>query len=523
MSSLQILFVLRHSGYVRNFETVVDQLAQRGHRVHLAFELPRESAELAEALAARHSGVTWGRAPKRTDAWASLTRDLRYGRDALRYRSALYRDAPKLTARGLRRAPATLRRLTTPTVMRRPRMLGALHRVLRRLDAAIPPDPGIEAFVEGQSPDLLLVTPLVDGPSQEDFVRAARRRGVPSALCVASWDNLTNKGLIKAPLEHVFVWNEPQRREAIDLHGMSPDRVTATGAHSYDHWFAWRTSSNREAFCEQVGLPGDRPYVLYLCSSKFIAPTEPGFVRRWLTELRAATGPLRDCGVLVRPHPASGGWWSEVDIDDLGPVAVWPPTGADPRGAAAKADYFDSMYHCAAAVGINTSAIVELSIIGRPAFTILDPEFADTQQGTIHFAHLTSAGGGALTAAPDFAQHTAQLAAAVAGAKDLGRRREDFLREFIRPNGLERPAAPRMVEAFERLAAETPLALPARDRVDALLRFVMQPLVTRARTRPKPRKAAKRRPMRHRLRRTHAAKLVRCQHKRLREFARQGS
>ena len=523
MSSLRILFLLRHSGYVRNFETVIDQLAQRGHRMHLAFELPRESAELAEALAARHSGITWGRAPKRADAWASLTRDLRYAMDALRYRSALYQDSPKLTARGLRRAPATLRRLTEPKVMRRPRVLGRLHRVLRRLDAAIPPDPVIEAFLEDQSPDLLLVTPLVDGPSQEDFVRAARRRGVPSALCVASWDNLTNKGLIKVPLEHVFVWNEPQRREAMELHGVPSDRVTATGAHAYDHWFAWRPSSGREAFCEQVGLPADRPYILYLCSSKFIAPTEPAFVRRWLAELRAAQGPLRDCGVLVRPHPASGGWWSEVNLDDLGPVAVWPPTGADPRGTSAKADYFNSMYHCIAAVGINTSAIVELSIIGRPAFTILDPEFADTQQGTIHFAHLTSAGGGALTAAADFAEHRAQLAAAVSGAQILGRRREGFLREFIRPDGLEQPAAPGMAEALERLAADTPLSVPARERADALLRGGMQPLTTRAETRRKPRKPAKRPSIRRRLARTHAAKLVRRQIRGMRRLAGQGS
>jgi hypothetical protein len=522
VSSLRILFVLRHSGYVRNFEAVVDRLAQEGHRVHLAFELPRESVEVAEALAARHAGVTWGRAPKRADAWEPLTRDLRYAMDALRYRSALYRDAPKLTARGLRHAPATLRRLTAPKAMRRPRVLGALHRVLRRLDATIPPDPGIEAFLGHQSPDLLLVTPLVDGPSQEDFVRAARRRGVPSALCVASWDNLTNKGLIKVPLEHIFVWNEPQRREAIDLHGVSPDRVTATGAHSYDHWFAWRTSSNRAAFCEQVGLPADRPYILYLCSSKFIAPTEPAFVRRWLTELRAGPGPLRDCGVLVRPHPASGGWWSEVDLDDLGPVAVWPPTGADPRSASAKADYFDSMYHCAAAVGVNTSAIVELSIIGRPAFTVLAPEFADTQQGTIHFAHLTSAGGGALTTATDFAEHRAHLTVAVSAGEGLGQRHEGFLREFVRPAGLERPAAPGTVEALECLAAQTPLPFPAPERADALLRWGLQRLATRARTRRKPRKPAKRQSMRRRLRRTPAAKLVRRQHRRVRRLARQG-
>lgn len=82
-----------------------------------------------------------------------------------------------------------------------------------------------------------------------------------------------------------------------------------------------------------------------------------------------------------------------------------------------KEAYFDSMYHCTAAVGINTSALIELSIVGRPAFTVLDEDFCDTQEGTLHFAHLTGAGGGMLTVAHDLDEHLGQLAGALtAGA-----------------------------------------------------------------------------------------------------------
>lgn len=471
MSTLRILFVMRHSGFVRNFETLIVELAGRGHHVHLALELPREQAELAERLAASHPTVTVGQAPVRTDEWMPLAYDLRAGIDALRYLGEAYAAAPKLRERGLRSAPTALRAVATRGPLRSRRGLAALDALLRRLLAALPTDRELDAFVAAQSPDRVLVTPLVAGPVQDDVVRSARAQGVPTALAVTSWDNLTNKGLIREPVDRVFVWNEAQRREAVEHHGVEAERVAVTGAHTYDHWFAWRPSSDRAEFCAKVGLPEDRPILLYLCSSKFIAPTEPQFVRRWLRELRAGPSPLRDAGVLIRPHPATGAWWADVDLEDAGPTAVWPPVGADPRTDAAKSDFFDSMYHARAAVGINTSALIELAIVGRPAFTLLDPEFSATQAGTLHFAHLTDTAGGILTTATTFAEHHAQLAAALAGGAFDG---DGFLQAFVRPRGLERRAAPILADEVERLA----VAAPAREpgALDAALRALMLPL-----------------------------------------------
>lgn len=351
--------------------------------------------------------------------------------------------------------------------------LQALTGLLRRLDRALPPDAGVERFLAEQCPDLLLVTPLVAGPTQDDVVVAARRRGIPAALAVTSWDNLTNKGLVRPALDRVFVWNELQLREAVQMHGVPFARVVATGAHSYDHWFEWTPSRGRDTFAAQVGLPADRPMLLYLCSSKFIAPDEPAFVRRWLCALRAGPSPLRYAAVLVRPHPATGWWWAGADLSAQGPVSVWPPTGASPMDVESKEAYFDSMYHCTAAVGINTSALIELSIVGRPAFTVLDEDFCDTQEGTLHFAHLTGAGGGMLTVARDLDEHLGQLAGALT-AGDSRERRESFLRAFVRPHGLDSAAAPRMADAIEAVVLEAPV--PVARRSDPLLRALLMPL-----------------------------------------------
>ena len=96
-----------------------------------------------------------------------------------------------------------------------------------------------------------------------------------------------------------------------------------------------------------------------------------------------------------------------------GDVAVWPRGGASPVDAESKNDFFDSMYHAAGAVGINTSAQIECGIVGRPVFSIRTPAYQRTQEGTLHFRHLTSEGGGLLRLADDFDTHVRQIAAAL--------------------------------------------------------------------------------------------------------------
>ena len=86
----------------------------------------------------------------------------------------------------------------------------------------------------------MLVSPLVGlGFVESDYVRAAAELGVPTVLVVASWDNLTNKGLIRDVPTLTIVWNEMQVEEAVRLHKIPEERVIPVGAHSFDHWFSW--------------------------------------------------------------------------------------------------------------------------------------------------------------------------------------------------------------------------------------------------------------------------------------------
>ncbi len=148
------------------------------------------------------------------------------------------------------------------------RSAARLWKALRDLEALIPSDPAFERFIADQRPAVLLVTPLVSlGGRQTEFVKAARTLGVPSALLVFSWDNLSNKGVIHTIPDRVFVWNEVQREEATKLHRVPAAAVVATGAPRFDLFFRMAPSLDRAAFCETAGLDPARPLVVYLASS----------------------------------------------------------------------------------------------------------------------------------------------------------------------------------------------------------------------------------------------------------------
>ncbi len=469
----RILFVLLHLGYVRNYERPLRLLLERGHVIHLAVLRRKDDASdrVAERLAAEYPNLTIGVLPKpaRTGA-ATLQRALRVLADYGRYQHPRYAGAPALKARAadklragaalpflaLRAYLRTLGRILHPGYSRR------LTRGALRLADALPAAPATRAWMAAWRPDAVLTTPhLAIGSREPEALDAARELGIASGLLVASWDNLTNKGLVKSETDLVVVWNEPQRREAVELHGVRPERVAITGAQRFDDWFELRASTDAEAFKRQVGLRPDRPYVLYLCSSPFIAPDEVSFVDRLARTLRAADGALAEAGLLIRPHPQNAEQWRDVDPSAWGNATVWPRAGAQPVDSSSKAGFFDSIHHSLAVVGINTSAQIEAGILGKSVHTVLDPAFATTQEGTLHFQHLLAENGGLLHIAGDLPGLVEDLRAALDGRIDPTQTLR-FVADFVRPHGLDVPCSPIVADAVERLAHARTAVRPAQ-------------------------------------------------------------
>lgn len=455
-----ILWVVEHPGFVRNYAPALRLLAERGHRIRLAHQRNRGRGEdaLAERLAREYpDAISVGEAPLAgAGPWPALTAILREIVDFVRYFDSRYSRASALRQRTADRVPGWFRIFSAARLLG-DRGVHALLRTLLAADAAIPADPAIRAFVEAQRPDLVVVTPLVDFASQQvDYLKAARALGIPTALGVASWDNLTNKGHIRFTPDRVFVWNDAQKEEAVALHGVPPEAVVVTGAQIFDRWFETRPTQTREEFCTMVGLDPSRPFVVFLGSSSWLAPAEVYFVERWIRAVRFATDPVvATLGILVRPHPRNARRYLTLDASQMGNVAVWP-TYSDDRTLAYTdrfhEDFFHSLHYAAAAVGVNTSALIEAGIVGRPVCTLRAPEFAHAQEGTLHFGHLAGERG-LLRVAEGMDEHLRDLAAVVADAESGAARDRSFVESFVRPHGLDRPAAPILVEAIEACAA----------------------------------------------------------------------
>jgi hypothetical protein len=457
---MKILFLARHYSYLRMFESVVDSLAARGHEITLASDREETMGgrQMVERLAARYPNIRLAIAPVRqTGAWAELARWIRLGLDYLRFLDPLYDRTPHLKRRARERAPAMAVRLAES--FPGPRIVRLFLRILER---GLPVAPALQAFIRGEAPDLVLITPLVDlGSAQLDHFAAAQRLGVRTVLPVGSWDHLSSKSLLRHVPDRVMVWNDVQRRELIEFHGVPEDRIVVTGSQAYDQWFDRGPSRSREAFCGRVGLPADKPFLLYVCSSLFRDTVdEPPFVESWVRAVRASQDPaLKDIGILIRPHPARLADWKNLDMSGYRNLVFW---GAHPVDDEAKDDYFDSMYYSAGVIGVNTSAFIEAAVVGKPVHAVLLPEISrDNQEGTLHFHYLLDVNGGLLYTTRSLDEHVASLGRSLVGEGGGDPRAAQFVDGFVRPFGRREPATPRFVAAIE---AALTAPKPARNR-----------------------------------------------------------
>jgi hypothetical protein len=483
---LHVLFSVRNPSYVRHYDSVLRLLAARGHSVELATEDRRNKSwpPSVLALADAHPNLRLSRTPMPEHAsWFELATRLRQARFYLRFLDPVYRGTPGLIARTREKAPPLSVRLGESPIGRSALGRRLLVGAIDALERATLTGRDYYGYLREMRPDIVVLTPLVVlKTAQIDLARAAIERGVRHAFAVASWDHLSSKGELNLTPEHVIVWNEVQKDEAVRLHGVPADRVTVTGAQVFDEWFEKQPSSSRETFCASVGLRADRPIVLYVCSALLEgSPPEPEFVLRWVRALRQSGHErLRECGILIRPHFKRGEEWAAIDFSGLDNVVCWPPAGAVPVDAESRTGYFDSLHHAAAVVGLNTSAMIEGAILGQPVFTVLLPEFAASQEGTVHFHYLLEGADALLRASRSLPAHAEELGRVLDGHDADPDRSRRFVARFVRPHAADTSATARVVAALEAIAAApapAPVPPPAWTR---LLRPLLRPFADAA-------------------------------------------
>lgn len=467
--------------YLRHIRPALEVLADRGHRLHV-ISLIDDGPDFrccVEELAKRYRNITYQNGPERDDEWTERTCVLRQTQCWLQSQEPRFdqvcRDADTIRLRG--RQPAFLEK----PFFRRPRGRELAWRALRRIDRALPRLPAIDAVFEDFRPDVMIITPLIDRlGAMWDYMYSACAFGIRTVFPVHSWDNLSSKARLNLLPDRVLVWNKTQRNEAVEFHRVPKRCTVVIGAQGFDEFFAMHPSMTRDEFCAPLGLRPDRPILLYVCSAilkrhmaREIASskTEIPYFTRWITQLRKSDDPrIREANVVIRPHPKREDQWDDVELSQWGTnLVVHPKRGHLPNDQSSKQVFFDSLFHADVVIGLNTSAMIEAGIIGRPVMTVLEKVYHGGQEGMQHFQYLLRVGGGLLVQTRIWRKHVAQLRDLLDDPERARARARKFTRTFVRPRGLDQTVAPLFADIVLEVAGMPPARKRRRGILDRMI------------------------------------------------------
>jgi SAM-dependent methyltransferase len=438
-----VLFALSHVGYLRNFERTILELSDAGFDVHVAFGQEHERIRTTDYEDRLLSRIHIHPVEPEPELPADPMAFLRLFRDTMFFARKEFVSAQFLRKRFLE--TKTVRKLVTSKMLSALEALPAPDRLLiddllARIDASHPPSRIVADLVGRIRPDVVVVSPYLMLFSREvEFAKVARKRGIPLIYAAASWDNLTTKNVIKVQPDIVAVWNEAMADEAVTLHRVEREHIRITGAPVFDWWFDEQQAWDRQTFLRKAGFGDDRPVLLYVCSSSAVGSNEAAVAERWAQAVRSSPDTLvRGANILIRPHPVAIDLWREQLGAQAEPGArpdyrVFPDQVSYPTNADDRASFFNSLYHAAAIIGLNTSAMIEAAILDKPVLTFKGHDSEDSQVGNLHFKHLAESGcvhvaetmDGLLTA----------LSECLAAPQEKSGAREAFVHSFVRPQG----------------------------------------------------------------------------------------
>lgn len=457
--------VVQHVNFFRNLDTVLRELCRRGHQVtflhgtrlddpRLETQIERKRKRMVfmarglKVVESEIQGVTSGFRPEPVEPWQRL---LGVGRQVInraiyfrpnhpspeRVTSGLEKDMPDAVVARLH-APGWRRLLSRPLALR----------VWRWIEAAGPVSPTIDAVLQDVRPHVLLVAPTIwpKNPIEADYFHAAHRRGIPTIGYVNSWDNLTSKGTVHVVPDLYLVWNEPIAHEAAELHDLPPASIRITGAPHVDRFFTMKPSADRRTYCRDMGADPDRPYLVFLCSSRTLIASEVELATRLADAFRRRF-PSDVPTLVVRPHPTNPEPWAAFSHPN---VVVHPRLGDQADSPESWQDYFNQLAHASCVFGLNTTAFLEAVAVDRPCLTIVSDEFWGAQHRTGHFRHLVK--GDFLEVSQTADEVAARVERILAGADEKAAGRREFTRWFLRPGGDAVPPSMIVADVIERAA-----------------------------------------------------------------------
>lgn len=318
--------------------------------------------------------------------------------------------------------------------------------ILSGIEEWIPAHAEILAHLKEINPDAVVASPANLKASREvEYLKAAKAMEIPCAISVMTWDNLTTKGIFPVIPDMVLAWNHTHAEQAQTIHRVPGDTIHVTGSPFFDKWrIVPDRPQPREKFFAKVGLDSDRPVLFYLGSSPSVAVDETPV----LTELRARLDPKVQ--ILARPHPSNAAAFKGLPSEV---ARVWPSEGQLPFFEEDFQDLRDSFRYSVAAIGLNTSAMVDALIADRPCVCLLLPAHDITQSQALHFRELLDSG--ALFVEPSVEEGVRCVEELLTGHDRLAGHRKDFVKDLLWPRSEDKTAGWHSARALIALGKDT--------------------------------------------------------------------
>jgi hypothetical protein len=303
-----------------------------------------------------------------------------------------------------------------------------------------------------------------------------RRHGSKTLANILSWDNPTTKPAMDNSCDYYTVWSDEMKGELARHFPYIKTSAIVTGTPLFDIYYNRRSAVERAKFLASLGLPIDRPYILWTTNTPAAMPDESQIVARYWKEVNR-TKLAGKVSLLVRVHPKEDleRYSTLRDEPNVAVTAAGKPHWySSDRWLPSEEDMqllLNSMLHAAVSVNVASTMSLESFALGLPTINVAFKSSDEIKDHGLmwsfsmyhtsdHYRALVDNG------AVDLARSMEELIELTLQALDHGNRRTAAMRMTLEQKAAhcDGTSARRFVEVVEGILEpeREPLRAPAR-------------------------------------------------------------
>lgn len=247
------------------------------------------------------------------------------------------------------------------------------RKFIRALDERLGHNRSASQLLSDEAPDLIVFTNLFD-EYEISILREAKRKNIRTVGFINSWDRLTARWTVRLLPDHLIVYNESVKKDAIRHADMPAEKITLTGVPQYDQFFTPPTISKSDFF-KQKGLNPLLKLVLVAPMGATFSDSDWKLID-FLHELIDVKKEILSAQMMVRFQPNDFLNEQEVAkrpwlIYDLPGVRFGNIRGGDWDMTEADLEGLNASLHFASVLVTYTSSIsIDAAVVGTPVINI---------------------------------------------------------------------------------------------------------------------------------------------------------